>query len=73
MRMQYQYAILDANGGCWKIEGQGTSKANLIELMADGWRPLRETPFAPAVGAAYVLLVLEREPEEKFGFGFNPG
>ncbi len=72
MKTEYLYAILDANGACWRLEGQGTTKANLAELLAGGWRPLRETPFAPAVGAAYVLLVLERESEGKFGFGFSP-
>ena len=72
MKTEYLYAILDANGACWQIEGRGTVKATLPDLLADGWRPLRETPFAPAVGAAFVLLVLEREPEGTFGFGFKP-
>ncbi len=73
MKDQYLYALLDADGKCRRIESQGTVKAALVDLVADGWRPLRETPFAPAVGSAYMLLVLEREAEGKLGFGFNPG
>lgn len=73
MKDQYLYALLDADGKCWRIEPQGTVKVSLADLLTEGWRPLRETPFAPAVGSAYILLVLEREAEGKFGFGFNPG
>ena len=72
MKTEYLYAILDADGKCWRIVANGTVKMNLVDLLAEGWRPLRETPYAPAVGTAYVLLVLEREVEGQFGFGFNP-
>ena len=73
MKTEYLYAILDADGKCWRIVQAGTTKVSLVDLIGEGWRPLRETPFAPAVGSAYVLLVMEREEEGKFGFGFNPG
>ena len=72
MKTEYLYAILDADGKCWRIVPGGNAKVNLTDLLDEGWRPLRETPYAPAVGTAYVLIVLEREVEGSFGFGFSP-
>ncbi len=61
MKTEYLYAIIDADGKCWRIIQSGNTKDNLVDLLNEGWRPLRETPYAPAVGTAYILLVLERE------------
>ena len=74
MKTEYLYALLDTAGGCWRVDGQGTSRIILPDMLAEGWRPVRETPFAadPTVATPSILLVLEREVEGSFGFGFNP-
>jgi hypothetical protein len=72
MKTEYLYAIVDCNGACWRIVGRETEKAILPDLLADGWRPLRETPFPQATGMSYILICLEREPDGKMGFGFGP-
>jgi hypothetical protein len=72
MKSEYLYAIVDADGGCWRIVGRTTEKAVLPELLAEGWRPIRETPFSPPPGVTpYILICLEREPEGEQGFGFG--
>jgi hypothetical protein len=62
MKIEYLYAIVDVNGACWRITGRETEKAFLPELLAEGWRPIRETPFHQATGISYILICLEREP-----------
>ena len=71
MKIEYQYAILDVNGACWRITARETEKASLTELLDQGWRPIRETPFHQATGPSSVLICLEREPEGTSGFGFG--
>ena len=72
MKTEYLYAILDSDGKCRRIVQGGNTVVSLVDLLDDGWRPLRETPYPPANGAMYVLIVLERETEGQFGFGFKP-
>ena len=74
MKTEYLYAVLDPDGNCWRLEGQGTARISLYGLLGDGWRPVRETPFAATgtMTTPSILLVLEREVEGSFGFGFNP-
>ncbi len=68
MKTEFLYLIVSADGACWRLVGQSTEQANLTDLLAEGWRPVRETTF----GDARVLILLNREAEGKFGFGFNP-
>jgi hypothetical protein len=72
MKMEYLYAIVGSDGACWRIVGRETEKAVLTDLLVEGWRPVRETPFVQATGASYILICLEREPEGQKGFGFGP-
>ncbi len=72
MTSEYLYAIVDSAGSCWRIVEQSTEKASLPDLLAEGWRPLRETPFPSSTGSGYVLICLEREPEGPRSFGFGP-
>jgi hypothetical protein len=71
MKTEYLYAMVDVMGGCWTIVDRGTEKVSLPELLANGWRPLRETPFAASTGHSYILICMEREPEGQRGFGFG--
>ena len=68
--------ILGRSGKSLLVKDQaGTDPASLNQFLADGWRPVRETPFAPDARtdrAASVLILLERESESSFGFGFKP-
>jgi hypothetical protein len=72
MKTEYLYVIIDYHGGCWRIVGRETEKAVLPDLLLEGWRPIRETPFPDATGQSYILICLEREPDGKIGFGFGP-
>lgn len=69
-RHEYLYAMLDTNGTCWLIRDNTTEKvAGLPSLLAEGWRPLRETSFHEV---PYMMIVLERETRGPKEFGF-PG
>jgi len=68
-RFEYLYAMLDTNGHCWVVRDHDTEKAaGLGALLADGWRPVRETAFHEL---PYVLILLEREAAGSSGFGFT--
>ena len=69
MKTEFLYVWLAARGECRKFVTQTTEPANLPELLNDGWRPVRETSLSE--GSA--LILLERESEGSFGFGFNKG
>jgi hypothetical protein len=71
MKSEYLYAIVDAEGSCWRIVERSTEKASLPDLLAEGWRPIRETPFPHSPGQSYILICLEREREGPSGFGFG--
>ena len=71
MKTEYLYAIVDIHGACWRIVDRTTEKASLPDLLLEGWRPVRETPFPQATGMSYILICLEREPEGQAGFGFG--
>jgi hypothetical protein len=73
MKTEYCYAMVDLNGACWKIVDRTTEKVALSDLLAEGWRPIRETPFAhyDASSSSYILICLEREPGGQVGFGFG--
>lgn len=65
---EYLYALIDVHGGCWVIRDDDTEKvAGLPSLLADGWRPLRETSFQVE---PYMLVVLERDSRAPEDFGF---
>jgi hypothetical protein len=75
MKTETLYVILNQFGKSWVVKDQAIEPASLNEFLADGWRPVRETPFAtsPAIEkTASVLILLEREIEGSFGFGFKP-
>ena len=75
MKTETLYVILNQFGKSWAVKDQAIEPASLNEFLADGWRPVRETPFAsdPANDRpASVLILLEREVEGSFGFGFKP-
>ena len=74
MKTEYCYAMVDLNGACWRIVDRATEKVALPDLLAEGWRPIRETQFAhhDASTSSYILICLEREPDGKMGFGFGP-
>lgn len=61
----YLYVILNPEGKSWIVTDQGTEKASLTGLLANGWRPVRETPFAgsdtTSYTTAYVLILLVRD------------
>lgn len=71
MKPEYLYAIVDYYGQCWRIVDRTTKKANLPELLSQGWRPVRETPFPPVPGTSFILICLEREAsgQQELGFG----
>lgn len=66
MKTEVLYLILDQLGHSSLVRDQGTKSVSLSDLLAEGWRPVRETPLGP-----HVLILLERESEETFGFGFS--
>ncbi|WP_435010119.1 hypothetical protein P12x_001348 [Tundrisphaera lichenicola] len=70
MRIETLYVILDRNGKSRVVRDQTTDSISLNELLADGWRPTRETPFGGS--GIEILILLEREAEGSFGFGFRP-
>lgn len=57
---KYLYITLDPRGQSQSIEENGTGPANLPELLRDGWRPVRETPFAGQY--SLMLILLEKDP-----------
>lgn len=70
-RYEYLYAIVDTNGVCWVLRDNTTEKvAGIASLLADGWRPLRESAFHQV---PYMMLVLERDARGSgaAGFGFS--
>ena len=69
MKTDYLYVWLAARGECRRFGNQATEPASLPDLLAEGWRPVRETPL----GEGSVLILLEREAEGGFGFGFGKG
>jgi hypothetical protein len=75
MKTETLYVILNQFGKSWVVKDQAIEPASLNEFLADGWRPVRETPFASSAAiekTASVLILLEREVEGSFGFGFKP-
>ena len=69
MKTEYLYVRLDRAGECSRIVAKGLEKVSLAGLLAEGWRPIRETPFTQT---NEILICLEREPEGQMGFGFGP-
>lgn len=72
-KSEYRYVILDYNGGCWIVRDNGTEKApGLASLLAEGWAPVRETPFhSDTAVTPYILILLERDGSDAgSGFGF---
>jgi len=75
MKTETLDVILNYLGQSWRVVDQAIEPVSLSGLLADGWRPVRETPFAARTvvdSTPSVLILLERESDEKFGFGFNP-
>ncbi len=68
MKTDTIYVILDDMGRSWVVKNQDREKVDLNHLLADGWKPIRETPFGDH---PFILIRLERENEEKMGFGFG--
>jgi hypothetical protein len=61
MTDRYLYAMIDVYGGCWVINDNATEKVEgLPSLMRQGWKPVRETPYVPATGNSYILILFER-------------
>ena len=59
---QYLYAILDEYGKCWVVKDDATEKVRgLPSLLAEGWHPVRETPFVGDTTDTYILILLERD------------
>ena len=46
MKTETLYVILNQFGKSWVVKDQAIEPASLNDLLADGWRPVRETPFA---------------------------
>ena len=69
MKTEFLYLRITIQGECHRFVHQETEPANLPQLLNDGWRPVRET----SLGQGSVLILLERESEGSFGFGFNKG
>ena len=56
---RYLYAMIDAAGTAWVLVDGGTHKVEGIPwLVRQGWRPIRETPFA-APSSPYILICFE--------------
>jgi hypothetical protein len=68
MKTETIYVILDNQGRSWVVKNQRLDKVDLNLLLADGWRPVRETPFGDNPS---ILICLEREKEGQMGFGFG--
>ena len=85
MKTEVLYLILDHLGNSRLVRDQtteagkprlvrdhATEPVSLSDLLADGWRPVRETPFSSHPSSpSQVLILLERESDETFGFGFG--
>jgi len=70
-RHEYCYVIIDSQGSCWRITNDGYDRQpGLPTLLADGWRPVRETPYHQV---PYILILLERDADDAKGFGFANG
>jgi hypothetical protein len=70
---EYRYVILDYNGGCWIVRDNATEKSSgLASMLAEGWAPVRETPFhIDGTVTPYILILLERDGSGGgSGFGF---
>ncbi|QDV35171.1 hypothetical protein [Tautonia plasticadhaerens] len=70
---EFQYVILDYNGVSWLVRDNATERGpGLPSLLADGWKPVRETPFhSESSVTPYVLILLERDHKDRgSGFGF---
>jgi hypothetical protein len=61
--IDYLYVIVDTYGRCWEVkDGDTELLEGLPALLQQGWRPVRETPFAGSSGIdAYILILLERD------------
>jgi hypothetical protein len=57
----FQYVMLDFNGNTWNVD-QPRSKVNLVELLNDGWSPVRETGVG-SMSYCYWLDVLEKDTQ----------
>jgi hypothetical protein len=68
MKNETIYVILDLMGRSWVVKNQDREKVDLNHLLAEGWRPTRETPFGDNPS---ILIRLERELEGQMGFGFG--
>jgi hypothetical protein len=67
MKAETIYVILDSSGRSWVVKNQILERVDLNHLLAEGWRPIRETPF----GDGLILIRLERDTEGQMGFGFG--
>jgi hypothetical protein len=68
MKSETIYVIVDLFGKSFVIKNEGRYPVDLNQLLADGWRPIRETPFGDNPS---ILICLEREKEGQMGFGFG--
>jgi hypothetical protein len=68
MKPETIYVILQVSGKSFVVKNQACEEVDLNQLLADGWRPLRETPFGDG---SSILICLEREREGQMGFGFG--
>lgn len=72
-KASYCYVVLDYGGNCWIVRDNATEKSEgLPSLLAEGWVPVRETPFSPQGSSTpYILILLERDGEgQGSDFGF---
>lgn len=69
MKTEFLYVILNIRGESWVLKDDTYIRTDLSGLLADGWRPVRETPFH---NDNSILILLEREAEGNPGFGFRP-
>ncbi|ADV63363.1 hypothetical protein Isop_2797 [Isosphaera pallida ATCC 43644] len=72
----YKYLIIQSNGFC--IDLYDREPVEFRDLLARGWRPVRETPFGgpgpAAPGAPAILVVLRRgHPHTLEDEGDEPG
>lgn len=68
MKSETIYVILDLLGKSYVVKNESREPVDLNHLIADGWRPVRETPFGDNPS---ILIRLEREPDGQMGFGFG--
>jgi hypothetical protein len=67
MKVETIYVILNSSGKSFVVKNQILERVDLNQLLADGWRPVRETRFSEEK----ILICLEREKESQMGFGFG--